>query len=197
MNHIPDSNAWMADGACRFEDPSSFFPDGSTGGWAPVIQYAKDICATCPVIATCREWALDTRQPYGIWGGLTEQERRRVQRRLENNRAMPREQAVEAVLYPRGKGRPIADLFAERSEIDADGHTRWLLHHTSFSLDGRNRTPRQISFLLTHGREPEGRTTTTCHVRGCITGTHLEDEEMRREATAALAEELAALQDAA
>lgn len=180
MSHAPRPD-WMANGACRNLDPSSFFPDGSTGGWAPVIQYAKDICATCPVIATCREWALDTRQAYGIWGGLTEQERRRVHNRLANNRLMPREQAINAVLYPSGAGRPVADLFAERTEIDADGHTRWLLNHTSVSLDGRNRTPRQISFILTHGRDPEGRTSTTCRVKGCLTGTHLIDEQMRRE----------------
>ena len=197
MNHIPDNNTWMADGACRTEEPAQFFPDGSTGGWLPVIDHAKKICAICPVLATCRTWALETRQTYGIWGGLTEQERRRVHNRLANNRDMPREQAVNAVLYPRGKGRPAAEAFAERTEVDALGHTRWLLNHTSFSLGNRNRTPRQVAFILTHGREPEGRTTTTCHVRGCITGTHLEDEEMRREATAALAEELAALQDAA
>lgn len=197
MNLIPDHNGWMADGACRTEEPSQFFPDGSTGGWLPVIDHAKAICNTCPVLATCRTWALDTRQPYGIWGGLTEQERRRVQRRLENNRTMPREQAVDAVLYPRGKGRPAADAFAERTEVDANGHTRWLLHHTSFSLGNRNRTPRQVSFILTHGREPEGRISNTCHVKGCVTGNHLTDEQMRRETAEQQAAEPPALQAAA
>lgn len=188
---------WMANASCRAEEPSQFFPDGSTGGWIPFIDAAKAICAACPVLAACREWALDTRQPYGIWGGLTEQERRRVHNRLADNKQMPREQAIGAVLHPRGKGRPVADLFAERSEIDADGHTRWLLHHTSFSMGGRNRTPRQISFLLTHDREPEGRTTATCHVKGCITGTHLEDEAMRQEAAKQQAVEPPVMQTAA
>lgn len=197
MNHIPDNNTWMADGACRIEDPSTFFPDGSTGGWLPVIDEAKRICGTCPVLATCRAWALDTRQPYGIWGGLTEQERRRVYNRLANNRTMPREQAVDAVLHPRGKGRPAAEAFAERTEINADGHTRWLLNHTSFSLGNRNRTPRQASFILTHGREPEGRISATCHVKGCVTGTHLADEPMRREGAAQQTAEPPALQAAA
>ncbi|MGW1814241.1 WhiB family transcriptional regulator [Streptomyces sp. NPDC002125] len=180
---------WMAHGACRTEEPSQFFPDGSTGGWVPVIDHAKTICARCPVIATCRTWALNTRQPYGIWGGLTEQERHRVQRRVENNRTMTREQAIEAVLYPRGKGRPVAELFAERSEVDADGHTRWLLQHSSFAYNNRNRTPRQVSWLLTHHREPEGRISVTCGIKGCITGTHLADGAMRRQAAAPAADQ--------
>lgn len=39
---------------------------------------AKQICEMCPVLAACREFALTTREPYGVWGGLTEGERRRV-----------------------------------------------------------------------------------------------------------------------
>lgn len=179
---ITDSHTWMTKGACRTEDPSSFFPDGSTGSWAPVIQYAKDICATCPVLATCRTWALDTVQPYGIWGGLTEQERKRVRNRLANNRLMSREQAIEGVLYPRGKGRPVAEVFAQRTKTDSNGHTRWLLKNLSVYHESRNYTPRQIAWLLHHHREPEGRITATCGIKGCITGTHLADEPMRRQA---------------
>ena len=43
---------------------------------------AKAICATCPVIEQCREYALRAQEPYGIWGGMTEEERREeIQRR--------------------------------------------------------------------------------------------------------------------
>ena len=39
---------------------------------------AKQICATCPVIRPCREYALAIREPHGIWGGLTEMERKAI-----------------------------------------------------------------------------------------------------------------------
>lgn len=39
------------------------------------IEAAKQTCRQCPVIAQCREWALRTREPYGVWGGLSEEDR--------------------------------------------------------------------------------------------------------------------------
>lgn len=45
----------------------------------------KAICDACPVRAECRDWALATREPYGIWGGLDEEERRRI--RVRDRRA--------------------------------------------------------------------------------------------------------------
>ena len=39
---------------------------------------AKEICASCSVLEACRQQAIERREPYGIWGGLTEQERREV-----------------------------------------------------------------------------------------------------------------------
>ena len=39
---------------------------------------AKQVCAQCPVIASCRNWALVAREPYGVWGGLSAEERESV-----------------------------------------------------------------------------------------------------------------------
>ncbi len=68
---------WRQRAACRGVDPELFFPVGTTG---PVVEWqtaaAKAVCAGCPVIDACRGWALATREPFGIWGGLSEQERR-------------------------------------------------------------------------------------------------------------------------
>ena len=71
-----DERPWAAYGSCRGADPDLFFPgpDGSP-------EEAVRICRGCPVRDECLAWALDTRIHYGIWGGLTERERRRLLRR--------------------------------------------------------------------------------------------------------------------
>jgi len=71
---------WQNDAACLSEDPDLFFPIGTTGDAVPQIVAAKSICATCPVLSTCLEFALESRQDYGVWGGLTEDERRSLRR---------------------------------------------------------------------------------------------------------------------
>ena len=68
---------WQLSGACRRYDPSLFFhPEGERGPRrASREATAKAICATCPVLRECRKHALQVREPYGIWGGLSEHER--------------------------------------------------------------------------------------------------------------------------
>ncbi|MGL5859419.1 MAG: WhiB family transcriptional regulator [Angustibacter sp.] len=69
---------WQLDGSCRWADPSVFFhPDGERGpSRVRRDAAAKAICGTCPVLIQCRDHALNAREPYGTWGGLTEDERR-------------------------------------------------------------------------------------------------------------------------
>ena len=68
--------SWQESGACRRLSPDAFFhPEGERG--AARIQRAtaaKRVCGGCPVLAQCRH-ALAAREPYGIWGGMTEEER--------------------------------------------------------------------------------------------------------------------------
>jgi len=72
---------WRADAACRDADPELFFPDGDVRSARAHVKTAKLICRGCPVSATCLNWALASGQEAGIWGGLTEDERRRLHRR--------------------------------------------------------------------------------------------------------------------
>ena len=69
---------WQYEGACRDLDTQLFFhPEGERGGTRRRrAEAAKAICATCPVIDKCREYALKAHEPYGVWGGMTEEERR-------------------------------------------------------------------------------------------------------------------------
>lgn len=67
--------AWQRDALCAQTDPEAFFPEkgGST-------REAKSVCAACEVRAECLEYALAHDERFGIWGGLSERERRRLRR---------------------------------------------------------------------------------------------------------------------
>ena len=68
--------AWQADSLCAQTDPEAFFPEkgGST-------RDAKKICASCEVRVQCLEYALANDERFGIWGGLSERERRKLRKR--------------------------------------------------------------------------------------------------------------------
>jgi WhiB family redox-sensing transcriptional regulator len=71
-----DPLAWQTDSLCAQTDPEAFFPEkgGST-------RDAKKICASCEVRAQCLEYALKNDERFGIWGGLSERERRKLRKR--------------------------------------------------------------------------------------------------------------------
>ena len=72
---------WRESAACLNHDPDLFFPTGSTGPIVREIEQAKTVCRGCPVRTACLHWALGAGQLSGIWGGLTEEERRVIRRR--------------------------------------------------------------------------------------------------------------------
>lgn len=74
---------WRHDAACRDEDPELFFPVGTIGPARLQIAEAKAVCRRCPVTAECLAWATDTGQGVGVWGGMSEQERRDLRTRTE------------------------------------------------------------------------------------------------------------------
>jgi WhiB family transcriptional regulator, redox-sensing transcriptional regulator len=71
---------WVHRAKCRDEDPELFFPIGTTGPAAAQIDAAKAICMQCEVRLQCLEWALATAQDAGVWGGMSEEERRALRR---------------------------------------------------------------------------------------------------------------------
>jgi WhiB family redox-sensing transcriptional regulator len=72
---------WQEQSACRSSDPEMFFPVGTTGQALGNIERAKMICATCVVQEECLDYALNTNQEAGVWGGYAEDERRRLRKR--------------------------------------------------------------------------------------------------------------------
>lgn len=71
---------WRSDAICRDTDPDLFFPVGTTGLALVQIARAKEVCGECPVQVDCLDYALETNQDSGIWGGLSEEERRVLRR---------------------------------------------------------------------------------------------------------------------
>jgi WhiB family redox-sensing transcriptional regulator len=68
---------WRSRAACRSSDPDLFFPGGTEGPFVDEILAAKAVCRSCPVEGQCLQYAFETNQVTGIWGGTTEDERRR------------------------------------------------------------------------------------------------------------------------
>ena len=81
FSRLPGPNSdfwdWQLVAACRGEDPSAFFhPDGERGPARSAREKAaKAICGSCPIKIKCAEHALQVREPYGVWGGLSEEDR--------------------------------------------------------------------------------------------------------------------------
>jgi WhiB family transcriptional regulator, redox-sensing transcriptional regulator len=77
---VTDIQSWRADARCLGTDPDLFFPLGGTG--APLAQAveAKQVCQECTVRFPCLQFALETNQGTGIWGGTDEEERRLLRR---------------------------------------------------------------------------------------------------------------------
>ena len=71
---------WVHRARCKDEDPELFIPVGTTGPAATQTAAAKAICLVCPVRTECLEWAMATGQDSGVWGGMSEDERRALRR---------------------------------------------------------------------------------------------------------------------
>lgn len=83
MNDL-EQPEWQEDASCRQYDNTVFF--GPDHGESELEKQAREarakaICQTCPVLEPCLEFAMETNQKYGIWGGLTDKERASLKRR--------------------------------------------------------------------------------------------------------------------
>lgn len=73
---------WRNEAVCKDTDPELFFPVGTTGQALLQIDRAKEVCDECPVKVRCLDFAIETNQDSGIWGGTSEEERRNIRRQI-------------------------------------------------------------------------------------------------------------------
>ena len=165
---VPDTEPagqWVKQGPCR-KDPDAMYP----GTLAAGIETAKAICRTCPVIERCLQWALETGEEWGVWGGLSEGERFTI---LHGKNPPP---AIEEAAPPRPK--LTLRLVWERSVQLADGHAVWT-GYQPVAIGGKNHTPQQVAFKVGRGRDPVGVVRKTCDADGCVLPAHLADQAER------------------
>ena len=72
---IPGDHGWQDQANCLGVDPDLFFPERGAS-----TREAKEVCRGCVVREECLEFALQNGEKFGIWGGLSERERRRIRR---------------------------------------------------------------------------------------------------------------------
>jgi WhiB family redox-sensing transcriptional regulator len=73
---LPLDTGWKRQANCMGVDPDLFFPERGSS-----TREAKEVCRGCVVREDCLEFALNNGEKFGIWGGLSERERRRIRRR--------------------------------------------------------------------------------------------------------------------
>lgn len=77
----PEKGDWRLRALCGAEDPELFFPIGNTGPAILQTEEAKAVCRRCVVRDQCLDWALEAKMDHGVWGGMSEEERRALKRR--------------------------------------------------------------------------------------------------------------------
>ena len=75
-----NSKTWRVQAKCLGSDPALFFPVGTTGDPLVQAEKARQVCHSCDVRARCLQFALETNQDTGVWGGTTEDERKTLRR---------------------------------------------------------------------------------------------------------------------
>ena len=86
MTEMDNRAGWWARAACATADPELFFPISYSGPALGQVTKAKAICARCQIQPQCLRYALDAGSIQGVWGGMTEEERRRLVRRERRTR---------------------------------------------------------------------------------------------------------------
>lgn len=164
---------WLATAPCK-ADPEAMFP----GGNAYDIEQAKGYCRVCPAVERCLQWALDTGEEYGVWGGLSEAERLKTRRRA----ARPISVDEFAGTRPaRQQALSLRDAWDAHTMPDGE-HLLWTGPKAVVQPRPQKQvTPNRLAFFLDRGRWPEGDTRRTCGREGCVKPSHLDDRQERAE----------------
>jgi WhiB family transcriptional regulator, redox-sensing transcriptional regulator len=88
FKNVDERMDWLRSARCLDEDPDLFFPIGAAAPARDQEELAKAICRRCSVIETCLEWSLATAQDAGVWGGMSEEERRAIRRARRREAAL-------------------------------------------------------------------------------------------------------------
>ncbi|NUS76742.1 MAG: WhiB family transcriptional regulator [Streptomyces sp.] len=142
-----------------------WFPKGTDAASMADEQEAKETCRHCPVMETCRQWALETRQEHGVWGGLTERDRASIRRYGR----VPKKRVPVQVFAS------IEDAYRSLTE-KAGGHVLWC-GGREVVIGSTRMSPNQVAWRATRSVAPVGRIHKGCEHGRCV--RHLVDQAMR------------------
>ncbi|GHH30005.1 WhiB family transcriptional regulator [Streptomyces rubradiris] len=167
---------WRTRSACQDYDPELFFSTGAEGT-------AKAVCRGCPVREECLNHALDERIEDGVWGGLTDDERRDIRRRAVQWKltALETQRRLRLAEQP-PRQRTMQEVFAESTLATLGDHLAWT-GSVKPKFRGRAYTPAQFAFIVGRGRAPEGAVRRTCGTPECVRPEHLSDGAERQAAS--------------
>lgn len=129
--------AWMEQAICSQVDPEIFFPVHGESA-----QAAQRICETCPVQQTCLQWALDHNENFGVWGGLTAEQREKLGYR---SKTIDREESLKgwgSALYGHGTAAGAKRHWREGTPMCRSCRNAELVYKRELR-DRRNRTLRE------------------------------------------------------
>ena len=128
--HTHANNEWLCQAACTSGDPDLFFPTGTTGPALDQLYQAQRVCHACPVRSNCLEWANRIDADFGVWGGLSENDRR--------TRARPGPPAAPSPL-PRSANDPrtLLALATALGQLDDTNHDQLPLRGRTRSRQDR------------------------------------------------------------
>ncbi|MFI6345237.1 WhiB family transcriptional regulator [Streptomyces sp. NPDC050560] len=126
---------WSAQAACRTTDPDELFVQGAAQ------NRAKAVCTGCPVRTECLADALDNRVEFGVWGGMTERERRALLRRRPTVTSWRRLLETARTEYERAAGL----LPLDADTLDDDALDAEELDHVEHHVDHGTRIYRRYA----------------------------------------------------
>ena len=181
-NKIPPH--WRNDAVCRnSNDPEAWFPQPTA---ALSILDVKESCFGCPVMYACAQYALTTEQEHGVWGGLSEQQRKEIRKRHKTPALTDPDLCADVVAAAQFRDlnpiRSLRDLWDLHHTPLPGGHMAWQGGNKSVEFNGVKLTPNQLAFWVDRGDRAVGivRRTPDCDVAECIHPRHLEDTDERK-----------------
>lgn len=159
-------------------------------------EEAEQACRRCPSLAACGLWAVLSGVEYGTWGGLHEEQRLSLRRRLgpeQRHDPAAVAAAIEQALAT-AAGHTLRAIWDERTYLLPGGHLGWR-GKVSVDYGGRSYTKKQIGFYVSRGAMPYGsvlRIRKVCDVEECVLPEHMWDQ-VERQAAKARVEQTAAV----
>jgi len=178
---------WRAAGLCRrpeYKDRADQW--FATSHERLTRETAEQTCRRCPSLDACGLWAVLSGTEHGTWGGLHEEQRASLRRRLgPEQRNDPA--AVTAAIHQAlntATARTLHAIWEERTHLLPDGHLGWR-GKPSVDYGGRPYTKKQIGFFVSRGHMPYGSVLTACDVKECVLPAHIWDLSERQAAKVA------------